>query len=143
MKFVRVKKLDPAARLPEYATDGSGCFDLFASTGGMMNPGGSLVIDTGLAMEVPEGWVLKIYSRSGHGFNGDVRLSNCVGVIDSDYRGQVKVKLKSDGGAMLLVTPGDRVAQGMLVEVERVSFVEVDQLTATGRGLGGFGSTGK
>lgn len=141
MKFVRVKKLDPAARLPEYATDGSGCFDLFALNGSELF-GGSGVVDTGLAMEVPEGWVLKIYSRSGHGFNNDVRLANCVGIIDADYRGPVKVKLRSDGSSFFRVNPGDRVAQGILVEVERVSFVEVNQLSDTARGAGGFGSTG-
>lgn len=141
MKFVRVKKLHSAARLPEYATDGSGCFDLFALNGSELY-GGSGVIDTGLAMEIPEGWVMQIFSRSGHGFKNDVRLANCVGIIDADYRGPVKVKLRSDGPSFFRVEAGDRVAQGMLVEVERVSFNEVSELSETKRGAGGFGSTG-
>ena len=141
MKFVRVKKLHASARLPEYATDGSGCFDLFALNGSELYSG-SGVIDTGLAMEIPEGWVMQIFSRSGHGFKNDVRLSNCVGIIDADYRGPVKVKLRSDAPSFFRVEAGDRVAQGMLVEVERVSFNEVSELSETKRGAGGFGSTG-
>lgn len=99
---------------------------------------------TGLAFEVPEDHVMLIFSRSGHGFKNDVRLSNCVGVIDSDYRGELKVKLTCDKiGWGLEVNAGDRVAQGMIIPVAKVSFEEVSELSETVRGTKGFGSSGK
>ena len=84
---------------------------------------------------------MMIYSRSGHGFNWGVRLANCVGVIDSDYRGEVKVKLQADGCAMT-VSKHDRIAQAMIIPVPKVQFTEVEALSETVRGAGGFGSTG-
>ncbi len=88
-----------------------------------------------------------IFSRSGHGFNHNARLANCVGVIDSDYRGEVLVKLSMDDEfcdpeTELYIRPGDRIAQAMLVQVPRCEFEVVEQLTITERGAGGFGSTG-
>src|SRR5690606_14138784 len=102
-----------------------------------VNDGRPVTFATGLAFEVPPGWVMLIFSRSGHGFNSNTRLANCVGVIDSDYRGEVKVKLTSDGG-FLKVYDGDRIAQAMLVPAVAVQLVEVDKLSATDRGEGGF-----
>ena len=84
-----------------------------------------------------------VYSRSGHGFKYDTRLSNCVGVIDSDYRGEVRIRLAADGRHDGLgVTHGDRIAQAMLVPVSQWQLVEVDELSTTVRGEGGYGSTG-
>ena len=83
-----------------------------------------------------------IYSRSGHGFKNDVRLANCVGVIDADYRGELMVKLTGDTYGQLTIKPGDRIAQAMLVPVMKVHFKEVQELSETVRGAGGFGSTG-
>lgn len=85
---------------------------------------------------------MMVYSRSGHGFKSDVRLANCVGVIDSDYRGEVKVKLTNDGNEYMQVNEGDRIAQAMIIPVEQVKFIEVAELSDTERGTGGFGSTG-
>lgn len=143
---VKVQKLVQEARLPEYATDGSGCFDIFA----VMEETQSIYTDmpvaisTGLAFEIPEGHVMLIYSRSGHGFKNSVRLANCVGVIDSDYRGELKVKLAKDSeyASTLNVTHGDRIAQGMIIPIPKVSFAETNLLSSTDRGEGGFGSTG-
>lgn len=132
----------PAAIEPRYQTDGAGCFDLHTVEGGFVEPGGSTQVSTGLAFAVPEGWAMLIYSRSGHGFKHGVRLVNCVGVIDSDYRGVVQVKLANDGPDPFFFSDGDRVAQAMLVPVHRVALRRSDFLTATGRGSGGFGSTG-
>jgi dUTP pyrophosphatase len=147
---LKVKRLTDTATLPTYATDGSACFDLYADQ--VRNPeivsnvsaGDPCVIDTGLALEIPAGWCMLIFSRSGHGFKDDVRLANCVGVIDSDYRGEVKVKLTKDGdgAGWLGVFHGDRIAQAMLVPTYRVGFKEVTELSDTARGTGGFGSTG-
>ncbi len=142
---IKIKKLHQDAMIPKYATEGSACFDLCAympeQANGYQWP---KVLRTGLAFEIPRGYAMMIYSRSGHGFNGDIRLSNCVGVIDSDYRGEVKVKLALDdsGGAFLLFSHGDRIAQAMIIPVPDVNFIEVDELTETERGTGGFGSTG-
>lgn len=149
---LKIKKLHPNARMPEYATSGAACFDLFAASAdgdadfsGYVACKFPIIFGTGLSFEIPEGWVMLIYSRSGHGFKHDTRLANCVGVIDSDYRGEVSVKLVCDhetDNVMLQVRPGDRIAQAMLVPVERVNFVEDGELSETQRGDGGFGSTG-
>lgn len=144
---LKIKKLHPDAVVPQYATDGSACFDLHAviKTGELacVMPDIPRVFETGLAFEIPEGHAMLIFSRSGHGFKNDVRLANCVGVIDSDYRGEVAVKLTSDTGKGLTVWRGDRIAQAMVIPVDRVEFEEVVELSDTERGSGGFGSTGK
>lgn len=150
---LKVKKLHPDAKLPSYATPGAACFDLHAlgadwginaqAYGVEIHQGRPREFSTGLAFEVPPGWALMIYSRSGHGFKSNTRLANCVGVIDSEYRGEVKVKLTCDSFNGLKVYDGDRIAQGLLVQVPAVQLVEVDELSTTERGEGGFGSTGK
>lgn len=144
---LKVKKLDPRAVMPAYATDGSGAFDLTALPWERFaqHPGDNHahVFRTGLAFEVPRGHVMLIFSRSGHGFSRAVRLSNCVGVIDSDYRGEVKVALRADGDVMGKINPGERIAQAMLVKIPSIEFEEVEELSDTARGTGGFGSTGR
>ena len=139
---VKVQLLHPIAVLPRYATDGAGCFDLETVNEGVVLPNQPLVVGTGLAFEIPRGYVMLVYSRSGHGFKSDVRLANCVGVIDSDYRGEVMVKLTLDGNKPYAVFAGDRIAQAMIVPVPNVSFEEVADLSTTSRGSGGLGSTG-
>lgn len=93
---LKVKKLHPDATLPRYATDGAACFDIFPLRHQSTEGESTLIIDTGLAFEVPPGKVMLVFSRSGHGFKHNIRLANCVGVIDSDYRGELKVKLTAD-----------------------------------------------
>lgn len=139
---LKVKKLHPDAIIPTYATDGSACFDLHAAEYEGENKGASLIVRTGLSFEIPHGWQMLIFSRSGHGFKNDVRLANSVGVIDSDYRGEVKVKLTLDRGGHFVVKQGDRIAQAQIMPVHRVTFEEVTDLSETERGTGGFGSTG-
>ena len=159
---LKVRKLYRDAELPKYGTDGAACFDLQAYAAGEItkadavvlnkhgisahveiHPGASMEFSTGLAFEIPEGFALMIYSRSGHGFRHGLRLANCVGIIDSDYRGEVVVSLRNDGARPYCVNAGDRIAQAMLVPAPRFSFVEVDELSETARGAGGFGSTGQ
>ena len=150
---LHIKKLRPEAKLPTYATDGAACFDLYAdfsdkhinvqAYGVEITPARPATISTGLAVEIPEGHVMLVFSRSGHGFKSNVRLANCVGVIDSDYRGAVQVKLTNDAGGPFRVQHGDRIAQAMVVPCPRINLVEVDELSTTERGDGGFGSTGK
>lgn len=141
---MKIKKLHPAAVVPTYGTEGAACFDLYA-----VQPEAEIrVVDTatvrtGLAFEVPQGFVMLVFSRSGHGFKNDVRLANCVGVVDSDYRGELMVKLTNDNPSdCLAVHPGDRIAQAMLMPVSQTYFEVVDELSSTDRGAGGFGSTG-
>ncbi|WZL04099.1 dUTPase [Escherichia phage KS_A3] len=143
---VGVKRLTDTAILPAFATAGAACFDLHAD----LRADGynqvyfreSEVIRTGLAFDIPEGYALMIYSRSGHAFKNDVRLANCVGVIDSDYTGEVKIKLTIDNEEGFIVEHGSRVAQAMLIKLPSVQLVEVDELKTTERGANGFGSTG-
>lgn len=138
---INIKKLHQDAQIPEYATDGSGCFDLRSVESATVINNDFQGFSTGLSFEIPDGFVMLIFSRSGHGFTKGIRLANCVGVIDSDYRGEVKVKLKSDQSE-LVVNVGDRIAQAMVMPIPRVHFTEVQDLSETERGSGGFGSTG-
>jgi len=138
---LKVKRLSEKAVVPKYATDGAACFDLVAISRKIV--GDTATYDTGLAFEAPKGYVLLVYSRSGHGFNDGLRLSNCVGVVDADYRGEVKVKLQSDQQNPWWPQVGDRVAQAMLVKLPAIELEEVEELSETKRGEGGFGSTGK
>lgn len=141
---VKVKRLYSSAKLPTYATDGSGCFDIYTMLNGDTDYNDPHTYSTGLAFEIPENHVMLIFSRSGHGFKSDVRLSNCVGVIDSDYRGELKVKLTCDKiGWGLEVNAGNRIAQGMVIPYQKVEFEEVRELSDTVRGGNGFGSSGK
>ena len=141
---IKIKKLHPDAITPTYQTPGSACFDLHAIEGWILSPHTPGIFNTGLAFEIPPGYVMNIYSRSGHGFKDDVRLANCVGKIDSDYRGEVLVKLAIDAPyGYFKVFPGDRIAQAEVVKIDRCVFEEVDELSSTERGDNGFGSTGR
>lgn len=141
---IKVKKLVPSAKLPILASEGAACFDVYTSceTPQLVTKTKALVCSTGLAFEIPNGYVMLVFSRSGHGFKHDVRLSNAVGVIDSDFRGELKVKLAADN-ANYLVEPGERIAQVMLLPLPTIFFDAVDELSDTSRGTGGFGSSGK
>ena len=144
---IKIKKCREGAVIPQYATAGAACFDLCAVLDNekIVTDNHPAIIPTGLQFEIPVGYVMIVYSRSGHGFKYDVRLANCVGVVDSDYRGEVMVKLTHDGDDYhgLKVSNSDRIAQAMIIPVNQVSFEEVDTLSDTVRGEGGFGSTGK
>lgn len=139
---INIVKTHPDAVVPQYATSGAACFDLVSVAGGEVTAGGSVVFDTGLQFEVPEGHVMVVHSRSGHGFKHGIRLINCVGVLDSDYRGNLFVKLRNDGVEPFTVAAGDRIAQAMIIPVFTVGFTVCDELSDTARGAGGFGSTG-
>ncbi|MDE3023512.1 MAG: dUTP diphosphatase [Pseudomonadota bacterium] len=154
---LKFKKVHSKAKLPTYGSPGAACFDFYAVID--PNPifddmdgiksikvGVPDTFRTGLQVEVPEGHVLLIFSRSGYGFVHNVRLTNCVGVIDSDYRGEIMVKLTKDLDVVsqtYVVSQGERIAQGMLVPIPRCELVEVRELGNTVRGENGFGSTGK
>jgi len=143
---LKIKKLHKDAIVPRFATDGAACFDLHALNDEYwpVIHGSPMTVDTGLAVEIPPGSVMLIFSRSGHGFNHDTRLSNAVGVIDVDYRGPIKVRLTRDMSttASMTISKGDRIAQALILELPYVHIEEVEELSETARGAGGFGSTG-
>jgi dUTP pyrophosphatase len=139
---LKVKRLTETAKLPTYAHDGDACFDLYADDVND-NFGGMYLCDTGLSVEVPQGYAMMIYSRSGHGFKNNMRLANCVGVLDSGYRGPIMIKLTCDRQIQYVPKVGDRIAQAMLIPVPTVTFEEVTELGDSERGEGGFGSSGR
>lgn len=142
--MIGFKKLHPDAILPTYATAGAACFDLYACGGDLaVSPRDWLKLRTGLAVDLPANLALLIYSRSGHGFKHGIRLANCVGVIDSDYKGEILVKLYNDSDDPYYVCKGERIAQGMLVETLQYPLMWVDDVGTSERGAGGFGSTGR
>lgn len=142
---VKVLLSTPEAMLPFYGTAGAGCFDLSVPNhqpSMVIPPNSFATFDTGIIFEIPEGFIMLVGSRSGMGFKNQVRLSNCLGFVDSDYRGTVGVQLYNDGLAPVTINAGDRIAQAMVVEVPRIEFEVVDNLSTTERGTGGIGSTG-
>lgn len=139
-------KLTEDAIEPTYATPGAAAIDLYVRANHpaiFVSEESTAIFGTGLAFEIPDGWVMQIYSRSGHGFRNGIRLSNSVGIIDSDYRGEIMISLTADVGGGLMIKPGDRIAQAILEPVNRLELIEVDHLPETQRGAGGFGSTGQ
>lgn len=138
-------KLTPTATEPQFAHVGDACFDLRADIDKpiTIHPGSCALIPTGLAFNVPVGWKIMLYSRSGHGFKNGIRLANCTGVVDAGYRGEVIVALHNDHPFdTFTIKPGDRIAQAALERVEPVTLVEASVLDSTERGANGLGSTG-
>lgn len=132
--------------LPFYATPGSAAMDLHACIDEAVTipAGGRSMIPTGLAIALPSpDYVALVYARSGLGIKHGVAPANCVGVIDSDYRGEIIVGLQNSGESDFTVRPGDRIAQLMIAPVVRANLRMVEELDETARGAGGFGSTGK
>ena len=140
---INIRKLFHEVRTPVYSSDGANCFDIFTPFSGRINSFDSVVVNTGVAFDIPADYCLLLFSRSGHGFKNDVRLSNCVGVVDSDFTGPVQVKLRNDSKQVFWFEEGDRIAQGLLVLTPKIKFREVDFFDKqTERGENGFGSTG-
>ena len=137
---VKFRRTSPHAQTPVLGTSGAAAFDLVSVDEGLVT-GRGITLSTGLQVEIPPGYVMLVFSRSGHGFRFGVRLANGTGVIDSDYRGNVLVKLISDLEPMP-VRRGDRIAQAMIVPIPVVRWVEDEHLSETARGEGGMGSTG-
>ena len=142
---IKIKKLSPAARLPVYGSDFSAGADLCACTDGdvPVASGETVMIPSGLAIELPTGYVGLVYARSGLASKKGLAPANKVGVIDADYRGEIIIALHNHSAAPAVVSPGDRVAQLLITPVARAEFIEADSLSATVRADGGFGSTGQ
>lgn len=134
---VKIKRLHPDAKIPTYATDGSACFDLYAASH-YVEEDCSHTFNIGLAFEIPEDHVMLVFSRSGFGFKNGATLCNSTGVVDSDFRGAVQVKYNK----RIQAGVGDRIAQAMIIPVERIEFELSETLSETKRGQNGFGSSG-
>ena len=145
MNAVRVKKLNPNAKLPTYGSAEAAGADLYAclDEAVTIQPGDTAWIPTGIALEVPRGCAGLIYARSSMGVKRGLAPANKVGVIDSDYRGEIRVVLLNHGKTAQTVENGERVAQFLITPVVTPEYEEVSKLTDTCRGAGGFGSTGK
>lgn len=141
---IKVKKLNDKAILPYHGSDASAGYDLCACIDVPINirPHETVKISTGLSMELPHGYFGAIFARSGLATKQGLRPSNCVGVIDEDYRSDVIVALHNDLNEEQIVMPEQRIAQLILLPYQNINFIEVDKLTDTKRGAGGFGSTG-
>jgi dUTP pyrophosphatase len=139
---VKIKKLNPNAVIPTYAKPGDGGMDLVA-TSIISNTTFDITYGMGIALEIPDGFVGLIFPRSSVR-KYDLVLSNCVGVCDSGYRGELQATFKKTNGLdSLSYKVGDRIAQIMIIPYPPIQFEEVDELNNTERGEGGFGSTGK
>lgn len=145
MEPIRLKLLHEDARVPTYGSDEAAGADLYAclSEPVTIAPGESVWIPTGIAIELPRGVAGLVYARSSMGAKRGLAPANKVGVIDSDYRGEIRVVLHNHGKIMQQVEPGERVAQLLITPVYTPGFVTVDELSDTQRAAGGFGSTGK
>lgn len=145
MNIVRVKKLHPAAKLPTYGSEGAVGADLYAclEEAVTIQPGEVYWVPTGIALEVPAGCAGLVYARSSLGAKRGLAPANKVGVIDPDYRGEIKVVLLNHSKQPQTLAPGERVAQFVITPVLQPRYEEAEELSDTDRGTGGFGSTGK
>ena len=145
MESIRVKKLRPGATLPAYGSLGAAGADLTACLEApvTIGPGQTAFIPTGIALEVPEGCAGLVYARSGMACRQGLAPANKVGVIDSDYRGEILVALHNHGGEARTIEPGQRIAQLLITPVLTPAYEEAAELSDTARNAGGFGSTGK
>lgn len=145
METIRVKKLKERAIMPTYGSAEAAGADLYACVDApvLINPGESVFIPTGLAMEIPKGYAGLIYARSGLACKRGLAPANKVGVVDSDYRGEFMIVLYNHGTEPQIIEHAERIAQLVITPVFTPGFVEVPELTDTLRSGGGFGSTGK
>ena len=141
---VNIKKLNENAQIPTYGSPCSAGADLYACIDGEMviAPGKTALVKTGLSMELEDGFVALIYARSGLATKRGLAPANKVGVIDSDYRGEIMVALHNHSDAEQKIENGERIAQMVITPYIKADFFEVEELSDTERGVGGFGSTG-
>ncbi|MBQ8382492.1 MAG: dUTP diphosphatase [Clostridia bacterium] len=141
---IRIKKLNDTAILPTYGSAYAAGADLYAlpDTDVTVEPGQTVMIHTGIALELPIGYAGLVYARSGLASKKGLAPANKVGVIDCDYRGEVMVALHNHGTVSQTVSGGERIAQLVITPYITATFLEADELSETARGAGGFGSTG-
>ena len=140
---VRVKRLSPDAKIPKAAKAGDVAFDLYSTIDYELRPGERFAVPTGIAVEIPPGYEGQVRPRSGLALKEGVTVLNTPGTIDSGYRGEVHTIMMNHGRESFKITKDMRISQLAIRPVPEVEFVEVDELSDTERGEGGFGSTGK
>ncbi len=140
---VKIKRLDPELPLPRYANPGDAGLDLYSAQDVTIEPGRRVMIPTGVAIALPQGYAGFVQPRSGLAAKKGLSIVNTPGLVDSGYRGELKViAINSDAEEPIVISRGERVAQLVVQRVPSVELVEVDELDQTERGEGGFGSTG-
>ena len=141
---IKLKKLSDTAKIPTRGSEYAAGYDLYADIAEdvTIQPHTTAKIGTGLSIEIPDGYFGAVFARSGLASKQGLRPANCVGVCDSDYRGEYIVALHNDSETERVVNPGDRIAQLVIMPYLAVDFTEVSSLSDTQRGAGGFGSTG-
>jgi len=141
---IPVRRLDPDLPIPVYARAGDAALDLLAAADVDIEPGGRTAIPTGIAVAIPEGYAGFVHARSGRALREGLALVNAPGLIDSGYRGEIKVIVVNlDVSEPIYVKRGDKIAQLVIKPVEFAELVEMDELPESQRGEGGFGSTGR
>ena len=142
---IHYKKLNPGATAPTRGSASAAGYDLYACLDEEIQilPHQTVMVGTGLAIAVPDGYFGGVFARSGLSTKQGLRPANCVGVCDSDYRGEYVVALHNDSEETRVVKPGDRIAQLVILPYLAAEFTEVENLNETERGVGGFGSTGE
>lgn len=145
MPRVKIKRLNEMAIIPTRGSKEAAGYDLYAAIPESIriNPHETVKVGTGLAFELPKGTFGAIFPRSGLATKQGLRPANCIGVCDSDYRGEYIVAVHNDSNEIQMIAPGERIAQLILMPYIPMIFKEVDELSDTKRGAGGFGSTGK
>ena len=141
---LKVKSINDDAVIPQYQNPGDAGFDFHACEDAEILPNQTNVVGTGLKFAIPEGYAMKIVPRSGMSLKTPIRIANSPGTIDSGYRGEVGILVHNTSvHDIVKIEKGDRIAQGVMVEVPKANFIEVNDLSETVRGEGGFGSTGQ
>lgn len=142
---IQFQKLRENAVIPSYQTEHSAGMDICAANDEpiVLAPGERILVPCGFAIAIPEGYEVQVRARSGFALKHGITLANSIGTIDADYRGEIGVILINLGDEPFTINSGERIAQMVLAKYERAQFTEVNELDATDRGVGGFGSTGK
>lgn len=140
---IQIKRLRDTAVIPTRGSEKAAGYDLYATANYEIAPHSTVKIGTGISIALPDNSFGAIFARSGLATKKGLRPANCVGVCDSDYRGEYIVPLHNDTDEMMSIEAGERIAQLIVMPFIPVEFEEVDELDETGRGTGGFGSTGK
>lgn len=143
--LIKFTKVRDTSRVPEYKTPGAAACDLYADfpeESWTMTPYTTILVPTGIKMEIPEGYVGMVVPRSGLSLKAPIRIANAPGIIDSDFRGEIQIVLSNIGAGVFTIKRGERLAQILFVKTETAKFKEVKSLSETKRGEGGFGSTG-
>jgi len=140
---LKVKKIHPDAVIPSYAHPEDACFDLHSYINCVLKPGKRKIFGTGLRFEIPQGYEMQMRPRSGLALKNGITVLNSPATVDSGYRGELGIVLINHGSDNYEVKRGDKIAQGKISRVEEVLIEEVENLSESSRGEGGFGSTGK